>query len=140
MLIKKYGEDFSVGAGHHCETELDQDAVLLRRYLYLRDLETRILLCHTLYFALDLFLRGFDLIFKKKIPQCGTIPGSAWQLALPDIESIQEITLDEIVSGQGEFFLLSDGVESNESSHMVFTLANQQPDAVSACLAQFPES
>ena len=119
--VKKDRQDLGRGCGHHSETQLDQDAVLVGCYLDVRDLYAWIATGHALYLALDVFLCAFDLIFKKKIPYAAAIGRSSWQLTLADVEGIQEISLDEIKTGKREFFLPAYGAESNERGHAIFT-------------------
>jgi len=119
--IKKDRQDLGRGGGHHSETQLDQDAVLVGCYLNVRDLYAWIATDQALYLALEVFLCPFDLVFKQEVPDTAAIGRSSWQLTLADVEGIQEITLDEIKTGEREFFLPAYGAESNERGHSVFT-------------------
>ena len=110
---------------------------MVGRHLYVRDLDARVTSGHTLDLALDVFLRALDLIFKQEIPYGAAICRSARQLALSDVEGVQEITLDEIKPGQGKFFLLSYGAESNKCSHAVFTPVILRSAAVADGLVLF---
>ena len=121
LYVEEYAEYFSRSGGHHGESQLDQDTVLIRRYLYVCDLYPGIATGYALDFAFDIFLGAFDLVFKQEIPYAAAICRSSRQLTLADVEGIQEITLDEIKPGEREFFLPAYGAESNERGHAVFT-------------------
>lgn len=137
LYVEKDAEYFGRGSGHYCETQLDQDTVLVGRYLYVRDLYPGITTGHSLYLTLDVFLGALDLILKQEIPYAAAIGRSTGQFTLPYVESIEQVTLDEIKIGQGKLLLAPYGAETNESSHRVFTPVLLRPISVAVCLEQF---
>jgi len=122
FLIKKYRETLGSFAGDHLDLQFYQHSVVLWIDIYVAEIHTGIASGHSLQFLHDGCFYLWSLILKDVTPDRGSVPRSAGQFSLLDVESIGKITLDQFKIGERELEKLILCVETNECGHKVFTL------------------